>query len=138
MEFSEALGVDVGEKRVGVARVGAIARLPEPVTTIAGGSSAPAAIADLARELESDVIVVGLPRNLSGENTQQTLVSQDFAAKLEELGLDVVMQDEALTSKHADDLIHRGVYRRNMRGETVTTDEVAACLILQDYIGDAR
>ncbi len=138
MEFSEALGVDVGSKRIGIARVGSVARLPEPVTTVDGGDQATEDIFKIAQELGSDAVVVGLPRNLSGEDTQQTLFSRQFADKLKSLGLNVVMQDEALTSKHADELIAQGVYRRNMRGDDVTTDEVAACLILQDFIGEAR
>ncbi len=138
MEFNEALGVDVGTKRIGIARVSAIARLPEPVTTVSGGELAPDEIKTIADELGSDVVVVGLPRNLSGEDTEQTVYSREFADKLRGLGLSVVLQDEALTSKQADELIAKGVYRKNMHHGDVTTDEVAACLILFDFIGEAR
>ena len=137
-EFSEALGLDVGEKNIGVARVSAVARLPEPVETIQNDDSVFQVIADLCAEFESDTVVVGLPRNMNSEDTPQTKFSRDFAAKLEANGMRVELQDEAMTSKQAQELIRSGVYKRNLRGSQVTDDEVAACLILQDFIGEAR
>lgn len=134
IEFTEALGVDFGEKRVGIARVGSIAKLPEPIATLQNSDNIYDEIKQLVQEFNSDIIIVGLPRNLSGEDTSQTLVSRRFADTLEEAGMRVKLQDEALTSKQANQLIKDGVYRRNMYGDSVTTDEVAACIILQDFI----
>ena len=138
INFTEALGLDVGAKRIGVARVGSVARLPEPVTTLDYDDKPIEKIRWLIDEFASDVVVVGLPRNLSGEDTEQTLFTRTFAGTLEEAGIPVVLQDEALTSKHAEEQIRSGVYKKNARGGDVTTDEVAACIILQDFIGEAR
>ena len=139
INYTEALGLDVGEKRIGVARVGSVARLPEPITTLDYQQEPQLAVMELAHEYASDVIVVGLPRSLSGEETQQTLFSRRFADTLVESGLDVVFQDEAMTSRQAEGLIKDGVYKRNARGKDVTVDEVAACLILQDFAeGEVR
>ena len=134
-EFTEALGLDVGGRRIGVARVGSVARLPEPVTTVINEDGVLDVIDELVDEFSSDVVVVGLPRSLDGNDTDQTLISREFAATLEASGKRVVLQDEALSSKKADDLIQQGVYKRNARGDDVTTDEVAACIILEDFLG---
>ncbi len=140
MKYTEALGIDLGTKRIGIARVSSIARLPEPVTTLEGGkpSEAITEVLKLVEELQSDVVVLGLPRNLEGEDTKQTQYTREFADTLRSRDLHVIEQDEALTSKLAEDLIAQGVYRRNMRGAEVTTDEVAACLILKDFIGETE
>ena len=137
IDFTEAIGLDVGEKRIGVARVGSVAKLPEPVQTLSYSAEQSAAdVSAVMKEHEADIVVVGLPRNLSGEDTHQTLFCREFAATLDASGMRVVLQDEALTSKRADELIRDGVYKNNTHGEPVTTDEVAACLILHDFIGE--
>lgn len=133
-DFNEALGLDVGEKRIGVARTGSVARLPEPVTTLQNAEGVMAEIDKFITEFATDVVVVGLPRSLEGNETDQTLFSRDFAATLEASGKTVILQDEALSSQKADALIKEGIYKRNARGDDVTTDEVAACIILEDFL----
>lgn len=135
-DFREALGLDVGGKRIGIARVSSVARIPEPVCTLINDDSTHEAIKSLIEEFETDVLVVGLPRNLSGDDTQQTVFSREFADRLKVLGLEVVMQDEALSSKQAEELIRQGVYKRNARGDQASVDEVAACIILNDFTGE--
>lgn len=135
-DFTEALGIDVGTKRIGLARVNSIARLPEPLTTVAMSDSAVDEIKTIATNYHSDIVVVGLPRNLSSEDTKQTEYCRLFADKLRELGIPVVLQDEALTSAHAESQIASGVYRKNAMGKPVTVDEVAATIILNDFIGE--
>lgn len=136
-EYSEALGVDVGTKRIGLARVNKVARLPEPICTIANDDLVVEKIHVIAQEYNSDRLVVGLPRNLSGEDTKQTVFSREFADKLNMLGIKITLQDEALSSKQAEKLIREGIFRINARGEKVGVDEVAACIILNDFIGES-
>jgi putative Holliday junction resolvase len=133
--FKEALGIDVGSKRIGVARVSAVAKIPQPVTTIAMSDDAVSEIIAIAKNEGADLLVVGLPRNLASEDTEQTSYSRAFADKLKESGLAVVLQDEALSSKSAEQLIKNGTYSKNQNSQPVSIDEVAACVILNDFIG---
>jgi len=125
------LALDVGGVRIGVAIAHAIARLPRPLTTL--DATAPDVLAQLERIIhveEIGRIVVGLPRNLQGQDTEQTAVVQAFAAGLESLGLPISFQDEALTSRKAEAEL-------NARGKAYNKgdiDSLAATYILEDWL----
>ncbi len=133
-EFTEALGVDVGAKRIGVARVNAVARIPAPVQTVEMNDGAVAKIVEIADRERADIIVVGVPITESGEDSEQTLYCREFAAKLEATGLHVVLQDETLSTNAATELIKNQTYSKNSLNEKPGIDEVAACVILSDFI----
>lgn len=122
------LSLDVGERRVGVALASLIARFPSPLVTLDTDAIVWQKIADLAKEHDADTLVVGLPRNLSGEDTAQTQYVRTFAEKLE--GFTIAFQDEALTSVKAEkELIARG--KPFVKGDI---DALAAVYILEDYL----
>lgn len=122
------LALDVGERRVGVAIASIVARLPRPLTTLANTDTIWQEIEQLAANEAVDVVVVGLPRNLSGNDTAQTKYARDFAAKLR--GLTIKFQDEALTSVKAEtELKTRG--KPYAKGDI---DALAATYILEDYL----
>ena len=75
-------------------------------------------------------VVVGYPRNQSGEPHAQTEWVESVAAKLKEMGIDVVFQDESLTSVRAEQLLS-AQKRPFSKGDV---DALAASLILQDYL----
>ena len=90
-------------------------------------------LTDLAEVLlrhEIDVIVVGYPRNQSGEPTKQTAYVEEFVKTIAELDIDaeIVYQDESLTSVQAEARL--GTRIKN-KGEI---DAEAASIILQDYL----
>jgi putative Holliday junction resolvase len=83
--------------------------------------------------LENDVqgLVVGLPRNMSGEPTAQTeSVRQFVARRLNGFGLPVHFQDESLTSVKAEDELKR----RKKPYQKGDIDALAATYILDDYM----
>lgn len=126
--MSSVLALDVGNSRVGVARASSIARLPEPLTTLVNDDTIFEKIQLLVEEHAAKVVVVGLPRNLSGEDTDQTRIVRQFASKL--TGASIVFQDEALTSKKAEaELAKRG--GSFAKGDV---DALAATYILEDYL----
>lgn len=126
--MSSILALDVGESRVGVAVASLAARLPRPLTTLANSPTIWQDIQDLVQAESSELIVVGLPRNLSGEDTAQTAYVRTFAQGLS--GHKVVFQDEALTSKKAEsELKARG--KPFAKGDI---DALAATYILEDYL----
>lgn len=119
--MEEYLAIDFGGARVGVARGNTAARLAEPLVTLPA-ASAMAEIKELAAKKQAHGVVVGLPRNLDGQETKQTKAVRDWAVRLkQELSLPVYFQDEAVTSQLA--------------GPTATgNDAAAAAIILQDFL----
>ena len=134
--FTQALGIDVGSKRIGIARVGSVARLPSPLTTVQMDDNAVQKIGAIAAQNDVDLLVVGLPQNVQGGDTEQSVYSRQFAVKLEALGIPIVFHDETLSSKQAEHLIASGTYKRHETGSPVGLDEVAACVILNDFLGE--
>jgi putative Holliday junction resolvase len=137
--------VDYGAKRVGLAVSDHSRSLARPWQTIAAGStplaSAEAVAALLSRSSEDEQsgadgvaeIVVGLPRRLNGEDTDQTKTARTFASALGQLtGLDVHLQDERLTSHEAESRLAER--EKDWRRRKQLLDAAAAAIILQDYL----
>jgi len=78
-----------------------------------------------------DLLVIGLPRGLNGQETQQTVAARTYGEKLAaDLNLPVAWQDEAVTSVQAEqELIKRG--KPYQKGDI---DALAATYILEDYL----
>lgn len=124
------LALDVGEKRIGVAVGDDMVKIAVPMETIEVDGNELAAIAKYIVKEEADVIVVGYPRNQSGEVTAQTAYAEAFAAQLKSIAKEVVFQDESLTSVLAEQ-------RLKAHGKPYTKADIdahAAALILQDYL----
>jgi len=125
------LGLDVGERRVGVAMGDSIGRLAAPLTTLDVDGLELVRLQRLMLEHDATDLVVGLPRNMSGEQTQQTALVQDFVVRrLNGFGLPVHFQDESLTSVAAE----RELTERNKPFAKGDIDALAATYILQDYM----
>lgn len=124
------LSLDIGEVRIGVAVADTGVRIAVPLTTLDVDGNELQKIADLARKEGASRIVVGYPRNQSGEPTKQTAYIEAFATKLKDLFEDIVYQDESLTSVVAEQRLKEG-------GRAYTKadiDSEAAAIILQDYL----
>ena len=125
-----ALALDVGEKRIGLAWGDDQVKLASPYGIVEMGENVVAEIANIAEKLKAEVLVLGLPRNSKGEETQQSLYVRDFAKKLEVLGLPIVFQDESLTSVEAEKNAQSS--KNYQAGQPI--DDIAASLILSDYL----
>ena len=140
-----ALGVDYGHRRIGLALSDATGMLARPWKTIAragNASQVARAILDALRDSGEGaeavaVIVLGYPRKLSGEATDQTRHVEELAAQLRRLStLPLVLQDERLTSREAEQLLAR--HERDWRRRKEQLDAMAAAVILQDYLDSSR
>ncbi len=121
------LGIDYGAKRVGLAVGDSEAKLARPLATIPPYEL----VAAIEREGPFEVIVVGLPRNLDGADTPQTLAVRRFSDDhLGGLGAEVVFQDEAGTSSVAEERLRA----TGKRFAPERIDAEAAAIILQDYL----
>ncbi len=144
------LGVDIGARRLGLALSDDTASLARPWQTIAVPAGATprmsaeaiAAVLAAARSADDDEggrvgeIVVGLPRRLNGDDTDQTAAARLMASALHELtGLAVHLQDERLSSHEAESRL--AVREKDWRKRKQKLDAAAAAIILQDYLDRA-
>lgn len=133
------LGLDVGEKRIGVAVSDELGCLAQALTVLErrGLEADLAALAALAEETGAVAVVVGLPHHMAGgEGTTAPRVRKLAEALKARLGLPVHFQDERLSTREAERLLVAGdMTRRRRRG---VVDKVAAALILQGYLDRQR
>jgi putative Holliday junction resolvase len=129
----QILALDIGEKRIGVAIASYVSLLPSPLITLANDEDFFNNLSDIITKQQVNLVVVGLPRGLDGQETAQTETIRRMTNEIEaSLGLRTVFQDEALTSQKAkEELDGRGrIYTKP------DVDKLAACFILEDYIKD--
>ena len=139
------LGIDVGERRIGLALSDPSGTLASPlhVLTISGQLEARVeAIAQeidrLAREEDGLTgVVVGLPTALDGRRHAQTdRVTAFVEALRHRTRVPVTVQDERLTSREAESRL--AVHEKNWRRRKTRLDAAAAAVILQDYLDQNR
>ncbi len=139
------LGVDYGAKRIGLALsdyTGTLARSWQMVPATGGPVRSAAAEAEVVARLRAsddpdlDRVVVGLPRRLNGDDTDQTPMVRKFVQALADLtGLPVDTQDERLTSVEAESRL--AAREPDWRKRKALIDAESASILLQDYL-DAR
>ena len=132
------LGVDYGERRIGLAVSDALGVTAQPVgvVTVASPREAIVAVERAVEQYEATHVVVGLPKSLSGHIGPKALETIRFVVAYQRtLPVPVSVWDERLTTASAERVMaDAGVNSRKRRG---TVDVVAAQLILQSYL-DAR
>ena len=138
------LGIDYGQRRIGLALSDATGLLARPWKTLMreGNPSQVAAvlaaeIAALVAEADSlEAVVLGFPRRLNGDEHEQSVVVRQVGDQLRRLmALPVHLQDERLSSREAEELLART--EKNWRKRKAALDAAAAAVILQDYL-DSR
>lgn len=131
------IGIDVGSRRVGVAVADVETRFARPLEVIDVTEVDPIErVAELARELEAERVVVGKPVGLSGREGPAVVAQSEFVARLRDVvDVDVDEFDERLTTVVADQGLRAGGARRGSQKQL--RDAVAAQVMLQGYI-DSR
>lgn len=135
----KALGIDFGEKRIGLAVSDADGRFAIPWRTLTRRSDRQAIeeLGKLATEESIDLIVIGDPRNLDGSVGPRAERVSAFAEKLTaalELPLETV--NESLTSHEAEQRLRAAGLPRNRRRQRV--DSLAAQILLQEALDRRR
>ena len=131
------LGIDAGERRIGLALSDEMQLLASP-HAILDRSRGLTAVLDqllsLVRGEHVERVVVGLPLNADGSEGPQARRARAFAATAERvLQVPVTVWDERLTSQEAT-----AIGRANHRSPRDPVDDIAASLILQDYLDAQR
>ncbi len=129
------VALDVGEKRIGVAHTPPDTLIAFPFTTLQNDDEFWAMFTHLIDSQKVAILVVGLPRGLSGQETAQTESIYKFCAELKKhTNLPVHLQDEAATSIKAREALEQ----TGKPYEKEAVDALAASYILQDFIENNR
>lgn len=135
------IALDVGDKTIGVAVSDPLLITAQGITTIerVGIRKDAGKVMDLIKEHDCDTVVIGLPKKLDGTDSIQTEKVYEFktmlANKMKSSGMghiEIVFQDERLTTVMAEKVLIEGDVRRNKRKQVI--DKQAAVLILQSYL----
>lgn len=131
------IGLDLGTKTLGVAVSDQTETIASGITTLRfSENESENCFNELRKIIElynAKLIVIGLPKNMNNTYGEATLRTKEFSRKLtEEFNIEVVMQDERLSSVAANNVLLLADLSRKKRKSKV--DTVAATIILQSYL----
>lgn len=129
------LGLDVGDKTIGVAVSDLLQFTAQGLTTIKRTSNKEDynAIEALINEYDPKQIVVGLPKNMNNTIGPQGEKTIKFAEKIKnKFKVEIIYIDERLSTKSAERILIEGDVRRENRKKFI--DKVAAQVILQQHL----
>lgn len=128
------IGLDLGTKTLGISLSTGI--IATNYTTLRHNEDYDYLVGEvkkIIKEKQIDKIVLGFPKNMNNTIGERAKITLDFKAKLEKAtGLEVIMEDERLTSVVANNLLINADTSRKKRKEKV--DGVASVIILQSYL----
>lgn len=127
--MANIVALDVGTKRIGVAVADSVVPIAMPLETVDVDGTEIDAIKRIVEDRHAEKVVVGYPRNQSGDATDQTAISETVGRKVATFA-EVVYQDESLTSIMAEDRL-KAAGKPYTKGDI---DAAAATIILQDYL----
>tara|TARA_Y100000031_G_scaffold149401_1_gene187178 strand:+ start:614 stop:1036 length:423 start_codon:yes stop_codon:yes gene_type:complete len=134
-----SLGLDIGDKRIGVALSDSEGILASPLTIINCRDEAAniEAITDIINQHQAEQIIVGLPRSMDGSLGQQAEKVTVFTQKLcNHTDVPVEFRDERLTTVSAKRLMQATKSKKSRR--KARDDAIAAALILQGYLDETH
>jgi len=129
------LGIDYGEVRVGISLSDLTQTIAKPFKTITykNTDNLLDQLKEIIIENEVEKLVVGIPYNMKGEDTKQTLKVKEFISFLESnLSYDIELIDERLSSIEAEKTMHKMNIKTGHNKSDI--DKIAASVILQEYL----
>ncbi len=135
-EYGRFLGVDVGSKRVGLARTDLLKTVANPIGTFSPEES----IQEIERQINSEGpvigIVVGWPLTSEGDPTDATGLVIDYINLLKKKfkGIKIYKMDERFTSRQAMNIMVESGVPKMKRRQKGRLDQAAAALILQQFL----
>ena len=135
--MSRLIALDHGARRIGVAVADSETGMAfaRPAVHRRALDRDLAAVRELCAAEAAELVVIGLPLNMDGTEGPQAASAREFGARLAEIGLDVVYEDERLSSWEAAERL--AAARRKPARASGELDSTAARVILQQYL-DAR
>jgi len=132
------LGIDVGDKRIGVAVTDPLQITAQGVMTLKRKTRDDdlEAFRELIAKYEIKKVVAGLPLNMNGSETAQTRKTVNFCQFIKKrLDIEIIYIDERLTSSWSEKVLIEGNVSRENRKDYI--DMLAAQIILQSYMDRA-
>jgi putative holliday junction resolvase len=140
--LARTLGIDYGERRIGLALSDPTGIIAQPLPTLERRRGKRPPVAPLARLVEEHAvaaIVLGLPLTPAGDESDWTREVRAFGAALaERTGLPVAYLDERMTSARAERAVRSMGLSKEQREEKGRVDAAAAVLILQAYLDSTK
>ncbi len=133
--MKRVLGIDYGEVRVGLSLSDLTQTIAKPFKTIMykNINNLLDQLKEIIVENEVERLVVGIPYNMKGEDTKQTLKVKEFISFLESnLSYDIDLIDERLSSIEAEKTMHKMNIKTGHNKSDI--DKIAASVILQEYL----
>ena len=128
------LGIDNGEKRVGLALSDPLKIIATPFRTLLvhNTNQVIRELDKIIDEQDVELIVVGNPLGMKGQQTAQTKRVMEFADKLRDIGYKVMLEDERLSSVSAKRVMIEQKIKTGYNKELI--DQIAAAIILQQFL----
>lgn len=135
MQKHRIMGVDYGDKRIGIALSDLLCIISSPyeVYQNKGEEDALKHLGQIIKDNDVTEVAFGLPLNMDGSEGERAKLHRQFGERLEKYsGVKVFYVDERLTSAEAEDILISSGVRREKRKELI--DKIAAQIILQNLI----
>jgi putative holliday junction resolvase len=136
--MGRTLGIDVGDRRIGLALSDSGGILASPLTIIEHTTELGdiEAIVKIAKDREAERIIVGLPRLMNGDIGPQAQKVQAFTETIRShTQIPIEYRDERLTTVTAQRLHQESGFKKKNRSiRNIRYDAMAAAVILQDYL----
>lgn len=130
------LGLDLGTTTLGISISDKTNTLVSPLKVIKFNAEDYASIIDELKEIITNYniteVILGLPKNMDGSMGFASERSMNFKELLEKNNISVILEDERLTTKSAENIIHSN--NENVKNTKGKIDAIAACLILESYL----
>lgn len=130
------IGLDIGEKRIGVAITDKLNKISYPLVTISNDTNTKNRLLDIIRKHDVDRIIVGLPYSLNGkEGVQAGRIMEFVKENLSSVGIPVIYRDERFTTKISRSImLEKKSGKKTLNIKDGEEDRIAASLILKDYL----
>jgi putative holliday junction resolvase len=135
------LGLDIGDRRIGVALSDPLGMLASPLLVFqhTDESCDIASILNLVKQYNVEYIIIGLPHNLNGTLGSQAEKVQSFGEKLRAHSpVPIDYRDERLTTVEAKRMMEEANTKRSFKHKKIEYDAAAAAVILQSYLNEAK
>ncbi len=139
MRYTRKMGIDYGDKRIGIALTDALCIISSPYEVFINNSMQQSIehINKLIVENNVDEVAVGLPLNMDGSEGERAKLHREFGKALEDFsGVKVYFIDERLTSAEAEEILIQSGVRREKRKELI--DKISAQIILQTFLNQTK
>ncbi len=133
--MNRILSIDYGEVRVGLALSDLTCTIARPFKTLKYNDMDDLInqLCEIIEENQVNKVVAGIPYNMKGDDTKQTIKVREFVSILEKkLGYEIILVDERLTSLEAEKFMHQMDIKTGFNKDRI--DKIAASIILQEYI----